>query len=324
MTNVRDAFGQYTNPSSISWWTETIAQMIIEHLNFSTGYPNEVDPVDSVETAAAGTVDDSGIVDPTAAPSISDISVSGAPENYAEIIKHNTAWPTIDVTLETAPDLHVVEDNRETADDPSTEVEGSVTIPDETAEDFTDTYTVKGHQSIPVPPAITISAYTNSIPEFTVTVPDRLLDWAYTQYTSTLLTLLKSEADELLTTPINLSTANAVTRNAQVWDSPSYFLLARGINGLTGRALTENARFKNNITRLIAIMTADYTELNKHSYLEHRQALENFERAMYDARKERRFAYCKAWAENRIQFYGATIESYSQLLNTYRMESMLF
>lgn len=315
--------GGIANSPVISVWTSVLGEAVIGKVDFLPGYPDSVGEV-SKQDLPSGGVDTSQISDPDSPPDIEDINTSGIPDDYQGKIQHTTSWPTIDVELEESPDLSFLADEKETAVDPSTEYTGEVTIPEVSATEFSDTYTPKGHAKIPVPPSITIEVNTNEIPEFTVNIPEKLIDWAYEQYASELLEILKNESDELLTTPIKLDTSSAILRDHIIWDSPSYFLKARGIQGLTARETVESNRFRDNINRLIAILEASYAEQNKHTYVETRQALENLERGIYDAKKQGEFAFAKAWAENRINAYVAKIESYNQLLNAYRMQSLAF
>ena len=278
-----------------------------------------IDPIDAVEERDLPDGMDA-VEDPESPPTLEGISNSGAPGTFIETIEKTTTWDTLDLTIETAPDLHIAADTSETATDPSTEYTGSVTVPNETAEEFTDTYTIKESVSIPVPPNVSLGGYAGEIPNFEVAVPDTLLDWAYTEYTSAFLDTLIVQSDALLTG--SLDTSDAVLRDNRIWDSQPYFLLSRGIGGVA--RTSESVLHKKNIDRLVVILEADYGENDKHTYVQTRQAIENLKRGMYDAQKGGEFGYAKAWAENRFENYFNLLESYNQLLIEYRLNSIAF
>lgn len=315
--------GGISNGPRVVVGTRIIGEAQVPQVDFLPGYPDTVQPVFPGQIPPGG-VDRNGITEPAQPPAIPDIDTSGGPQTFEGAIVPHTTWPTIDVALEPVPDFHVLGNSKKNAADPSTPYTGAVTVPSVQATIFSGSYTPKTHLKIPVPPAIEIVAYAGTIPEFKVTAPEGLIEWIYETYTSSLLEILKEESDGLLTCPVKVDTTAAIARDNAIWESPSLFLAARGITPLTMRETVESNRLRDNIHRLIAILEANYREESKRLYLETRQALENLERKMYEARKEGELAYAKAWAENRINHYLAVIESYNQLLNAYRMLSLFF
>lgn len=293
------------------------------------GTPTQVDDVDD-PTPSTLPISTSSIPNTPDRPTIADIDMSGAPGSFVTAMTHTTTWPAVSVTIPAVPALHVPEQTQ--LIDPDnltypTAVTGSATIPSYTADTFSHDYEDDIGQvfNIPNPPNIVLTAFSDSVPEFSLDPSAPQLDWTYATYTSTLLTFLKTKANNLLSTsPIIVGQTMLTDMNDRIWDSPEMEMRCRGIKYPQTRWISEITKRRDAVSRRIDIAEADLIERNKDTYLKHRQALEDLELHIYDMKAEGRLAYAKAFAENAIAGYHDSLESWNRMIEEYRRTSSVF
>ena len=238
----------------------------------------------------------------------------------------NFSWSTTEIDVEDVPadDINVTPLAMQSYDTLPEQYTGTMSLPNDNSVHYSGTHTRSKRVVLPTPPSVNLVVFSKDVPEFTLQNPDPVINWVYDQYTSDLLDILKDRSDSLLTETLPIDTAGAIARDNQIWDSEQMFLRARGIGSLSARFTTERSLYRMNITRMLAILQADTGDKNERLYITSRQSIEDFERKMYDARKEGELAFAKAYADNRINVCKNLVEVYNQQLNTFRMRSMSY
>jgi hypothetical protein len=258
-------------------------------------------------------------------PAVAPIDTGGAPPTYTQQVAHTTTWPLIEVTIPTVPDFDIPNAQEvEPPQLPAVVTEDEVTTEIEEAI-WSGTWTPSTRVvSIPSPPSINLEIDLPDVPTLTIEKPVDSLDWIYEVYSSDLLQILISSAASLLTQGLPIASTDIVTLTKKMWNTPSNFLSARNITNLSHREAIKSQRYKDNIDRLIAILEAQYQDMNDKNYVKYMQALENLNIDIHEAKKRGELLYAKEYQQVKLMEYEAEIISYNNLLSVYRAQSIRF